>query len=115
MREGAVKPLILRTNCSDAARISSSVAGGSKLNRVLMFRHMTSKGVCWRFPIVKAGASVVQVFFGTVVGIVAGCASALFLFLLDPVTGFRVGHETIVYTLPLAGLALGWFHERFGQ
>src|SRR6185503_10498884 len=28
------------TNCSADARISSSVAGGSKLARVLMFRHM---------------------------------------------------------------------------
>jgi hypothetical protein len=31
----------LRTNCSDAARISSSVAAGSKLKRVLMFRHIS--------------------------------------------------------------------------
>jgi hypothetical protein len=30
----------LRTNCSEAARISSSVTGGSKLNRSLMLRHM---------------------------------------------------------------------------
>src|SRR5262249_42115366 len=34
------KPLSLRTNCSDAARISSSVAGGSKLKSVLMLLHM---------------------------------------------------------------------------
>src|SRR5215213_3140120 len=40
--DGLLKPLSLRTNCSDAARISSSVAGGSKLNRVLMFRHMVA-------------------------------------------------------------------------
>src|SRR5438105_6143382 len=38
--EGLLKPESLRTNCSDAARISSSVAGGSKLNSVLMFLHM---------------------------------------------------------------------------
>jgi len=37
-----MKPLNLRTNCSDAARISSSVAGGSKLNSVLMLRHIAS-------------------------------------------------------------------------
>jgi hypothetical protein len=30
----------LRTNCSAAARTSPSVAGGSKLKRGLMFRHM---------------------------------------------------------------------------
>ena len=39
-RDGTEKPLNLRTNCSDASRISNSVAGGSKLNRVLMLRHM---------------------------------------------------------------------------
>src|SRR6266508_2084858 len=38
--DGALNPLSLRTNCSDAALISSSVAGGSKLNSVLMLRHM---------------------------------------------------------------------------
>ena len=40
--EGRVKPLSLRTNCSDAARTSSSVAGGSKLNSVLILRHMAA-------------------------------------------------------------------------
>ena len=38
--EGLLKPLIFRTNCSEAALISSSVTGGAKLNRSLMFRHM---------------------------------------------------------------------------
>src|SRR5689334_5019876 len=38
--DGLLKPLTFRTNCSEAARISSSVTGGSKLNRVLMFLHM---------------------------------------------------------------------------
>src|SRR5262249_8018360 len=38
--DGALNPLSLRTNCSDAARISSSVAGGSKLNSVLILRHI---------------------------------------------------------------------------
>jgi hypothetical protein len=38
--EGFAAPLILRTYCSAAAAISSSVAGGSKLCRVLMLRHM---------------------------------------------------------------------------
>src|SRR5262249_41668058 len=35
--DGLLKPLILRTNWSDAAWISSSVTGGSKLNSVRMF------------------------------------------------------------------------------
>ena len=38
--DGTLKPLSLRTNCSEASRISNSVAGGSKLNSVLMLRHM---------------------------------------------------------------------------
>src|SRR6187455_643868 len=39
--DGLLKPDSLRTNCSAEARTSSPVAGGSKLNRVLMLRHMT--------------------------------------------------------------------------
>ena len=38
--DGFVAPLTLRTYWSAAARISSSVAAGSKLWSVLMFRHM---------------------------------------------------------------------------
>ena len=38
--EGALNPLSFLTNCKDAARISASVAGGSKLKSVLMFLHM---------------------------------------------------------------------------
>jgi hypothetical protein len=38
--DGLVKPLIFRTNCSDAARTSSSVTGGSKLNNGRMLRHI---------------------------------------------------------------------------
>jgi DHA2 family multidrug resistance protein-like MFS transporter len=38
--DGRVVPLSLRTNWSADARISSSVAGGSKLASVLMLRHM---------------------------------------------------------------------------
>jgi len=40
-RDGRVVPLSFLTNCNAEARISSSVAGGSKLASVLMFRHMT--------------------------------------------------------------------------
>src|SRR5438094_864319 len=38
--DGLVNPLIFLTNCNDAARISSSVTGGSKLKSVLIFRHI---------------------------------------------------------------------------
>src|SRR5947209_5110343 len=39
--DGEFMPLTLRTNCNAAARISSSVAGGSKLKRILMFLHIS--------------------------------------------------------------------------
>src|SRR5580693_9374553 len=38
--DGLLKPDSLRTNCSAEAWISSSLAGGSKLNNVLMLRHI---------------------------------------------------------------------------
>src|SRR5216683_2254241 len=38
--DGLLKPLIFLTNCSDAARTSSAVTGGSKLKRILIFLHI---------------------------------------------------------------------------
>jgi H+/Cl- antiporter ClcA len=52
---------------------------------------------------------------GSVVGVLCGASSALFLWLLDHATRFRTEHEAIVYTLPVAGLLIGWIYERFGQ
>jgi H+/Cl- antiporter ClcA len=52
---------------------------------------------------------------GGVVGVLCGASSALFLWLLDRASGFRTGHELIVFALPLAGLAMGLVYERFGD
>lgn len=52
---------------------------------------------------------------GSLVGVLCGAASALFLWLLELATEFRTGHELIIYTLPIAGLVIGWIYERFGQ
>jgi len=52
---------------------------------------------------------------GSVVGVLCGAASALFLYLLGWATDFRNGHEFIIYALPIAGLAIGWIYERFGR
>jgi H+/Cl- antiporter ClcA len=52
---------------------------------------------------------------GTLIGVLCGASSALFLWLLELATAFRTTHEVIVYTLPLAGLVIGWLYERFGQ
>jgi H+/Cl- antiporter ClcA len=48
------------------------------------------------------------------VGVLCGAASALFLWLLELATHFRSTHEAIVFTLPVAGLAIGALYERFG-
>lgn len=52
---------------------------------------------------------------GSLIGVLCGVASALFLWLLERVTSFRSGHEMIVYALPFAGLVLGLIYERFGD
>ena len=52
---------------------------------------------------------------GSLVGVLSGAASALFLWMLQQVTDFRTQNESIVYTLPVAGLIIGWVYERFGQ
>src|SRR5438094_3157646 len=46
--DGLLKPLTLRTNCNEAARISSSVTGGAKLKRILMFLHISFAPMCDR-------------------------------------------------------------------
>ena len=51
---------------------------------------------------------------GAAVGVVCGAASALFLWLLERATRFRLAHEQIAYALPLAGLGIGLVYERFG-
>jgi H+/Cl- antiporter ClcA len=51
---------------------------------------------------------------GSVVGVLAGASSALFLWLLEVVTTLRVAHEALVWSLPLAGLAIGLVYERLG-
>lgn len=52
---------------------------------------------------------------GSVVGGLCGAASALFLWLLEHATALRVAHPQMVFALPVAGLAMGWLYERFGQ
>ena len=52
---------------------------------------------------------------GVAVGIACGLGSAGFLALLERATRYRVEHEGLVYTLPLAGVGLGLVYERWGQ
>src|SRR5215207_1156420 len=63
--DGLLKPVTFLTYCSEAALISSSVAGGAKLKRVLMFLHMalglqtrspTAGLVCYQYVFCAKGA-----------------------------------------------------------
>lgn len=49
------------------------------------------------------------------VAILAGSASAAFLYSLDIVTTWREAHGWIIWLLPLAGFAVGWIYLRLGQ
>jgi H+/Cl- antiporter ClcA len=63
----------------------------------------------------RIGALCQWSLLGSLVGVLCGAASALFLWLLERATAYRTGHEVLVYLLPVAGLALGWTYERFGE
>ena len=52
---------------------------------------------------------------GALVGVLCGAASAAFLFVLQIATNFRVSHELIVYSLPVAGAVIGLIYQRFGR
>ena len=52
---------------------------------------------------------------GALIGVLSGAASALFLFTLEKATGLRGRHELLVWTLPLAGLAIGALYQWLGR
>jgi H+/Cl- antiporter ClcA len=54
------------------------------------------------------------VALGGLVGIATGAASALFLWLLEHATDYRIAHEGIVWALPLAGIVMGLALSRWG-
>ena len=49
------------------------------------------------------------------VAVLAGSASAFFLFALDWATATRVANRWLIWLLPLAGFAVGWLYLRFGR
>jgi len=49
------------------------------------------------------------------VGVLAGSASALFLWSLDEVTRQRWRHGWLLYLLPLAGVLIGWVYQHLGK
>jgi H+/Cl- antiporter ClcA len=49
------------------------------------------------------------------VAILAGTASAAFLFALDWATRTRLAHAWLIWLLPVAGFAVGWLYLRYGS
>ncbi|WP_229420398.1 voltage-gated chloride channel family protein [Pseudoduganella albidiflava] len=49
------------------------------------------------------------------IAVLAGSASALFLFSLDAATAYRERQPWIIWLLPLAGFAVGWVYLRWGR
>ena len=49
------------------------------------------------------------------VGLATGSACALFLWSLDRVTDLRFRNPSLLYALPLAGVAIGWVYSRWGE
>lgn len=61
------------------------------------------------------GALVKRSVFAGIVGMLAGTASALFLFLLDLVTRWRETNSQLIALLPVCGLFVGWIYSRWGK
>jgi H+/Cl- antiporter ClcA len=51
----------------------------------------------------------------SVLGALAGSASALFLYALDLATDTRTVHPWLLWFLPVAGLLTGWLYQRVGK
>src|SRR5476649_151006 len=51
----------------------------------------------------------------SVLGALAGSASALFLFALDRATDTRLDHPWLIWLLPFAGFLTGWIYHRIGK
>ncbi|WP_250455010.1 voltage-gated chloride channel family protein [Caballeronia sp. ATUFL_M2_KS44] len=51
----------------------------------------------------------------SVLGVLAGSASAFFLYSLDAATNTRIAHPWLLWLLPVAGLATGWVYQRVGK
>lgn len=54
-------------------------------------------------------------FYGGVVGVLCGIASAIFLHGLDWVTDVRENHKGIIYFLPIAGVLTSYLYMKFGK
>jgi len=63
----------------------------------------------------RAGFVMWDVLAGSLVGLLAGMASAAFLWLLDRVIHLREQHLWLLFCLPLFGVISAWLYQRFGS
>lgn len=56
-----------------------------------------------------------QFIAAIIIGILAGCASALFLVALSAISTLSTTITWLLYLLPLAGVGIAWLYQRFGQ
>lgn len=61
------------------------------------------------------GSFIKWVFYGSLVGIVTGSASALFLASLDLVTEKRLSHPWLLFLLPLGGALMAYVYLKMGK
>lgn len=54
------------------------------------------------------------IVISTIIGLAVGSASALFLYLLEKVTSYRINHTYLLFFLPLGGLFVGLLYHYFG-
>lgn len=66
-------------------------------------------------PLALARTALQWLLLASLVGVLAGSASALFLWALDAVTQVRESHRWLVWGLPVAGLAMAWVYLHFGD
>ncbi|MEI8089258.1 MAG: voltage-gated chloride channel family protein [Opitutaceae bacterium] len=71
-------------------------------------------------PIPSSGSALLKEVAGWCqwaipVGLLAGSASALFLWSLGRITETRGNHPWLIWLLPLAGFGVGWIYHRVGQ
>ncbi|GAV13101.1 Cl-channel voltage-gated family protein [Paenibacillus sp. NAIST15-1] len=55
------------------------------------------------------------IVLGSIVGLLTGSASAIFLISLDYVTGTRIEHPWLLYLLPLGGAVVSYMYLKFGK
>lgn len=54
-------------------------------------------------------------FFASIIGTLAGSASAFFLVALEWATNYRESHQWLIALLPFAGFLIGWVYYQYGS